>query len=120
LLAKGGFEYGHRTLYEAARFCAIYAAAGDIKISDALDLQILQKILPRLHGSRRRLEPTLCALGRYAATTEMNLDADYGDGSNRFNPEATTKDEAKLPRSFEKIRRMIRSLRANQFVSFTE
>ena len=31
----------------------------------ALDHQVIQKILPRLHGSRRRLENTLCSVGHF-------------------------------------------------------
>ena len=41
-------------------------------------------------------------------------------GGAAFDPEAHEAGSAKLPRSFAKIQRMTRSLRANQFVSFAE
>jgi hypothetical protein len=118
ILAADGFEFGHRVFYEATRFAAMLAAAGDAEPDHALDRQILQKILPRLHGSRRRLEATLCALA---------LECVGPDGSSRsvddkapFDPMKPLPSPPSLPLSFEKIRRMVRSVRANQFTSFTE
>jgi 5-methylcytosine-specific restriction protein B len=79
-------------------------------------LQVMQKVLPRLHGSRRRLEPTLCALGRFC----FDLSFDAESVTPRFDPLAPTPDTARLPISFDKVRRMTRGLRAQQFTSFTE
>jgi 5-methylcytosine-specific restriction protein B len=82
-------------------------------------LQVMQKVLPRLHGSRRRLEPTLCALGRFC----FDLFFDPGsvnDRGQRFDPLAPNPGTARLPISFDKVRRMTRGLRAQQFTSFTE
>jgi len=59
----------------------------------------MQKVLPKVHGSRRRIEPVLNEL---AALT-------HGAG---LTP--------RLPTTHEKIGRMIESVRANQFVSFSE
>jgi 5-methylcytosine-specific restriction protein B len=111
LLSEGGFEFGHRVFYETIRFASIYCQTLDVGWKDALDQQLLQKIMPRLHGSRRRLEPTLFSLRRYA------IDLTY--------PAVDTKDDPKdgtpqLPRSYAKIVRMIRILQANQFASFAE
>jgi hypothetical protein len=61
----------------------------------------MQKILPRLHGSRRRLEPTLRRLSAACLSTPP-------EPAQRF------------PVSFDKIQRMLRNLMANQFTSFTE
>ena len=117
LLNDGGFEFGHRVFYEAVRFASMLESAGDPALESALDLQILQKVLPRLHGSRRRLEPTLCALGQFC----LELKRKTSQSSQLpFDPLAPTNLQPLLPRSFEKIRRMTRNLRANQFASFTE
>ena len=119
LLSEGGFEFGHRVFYEALRFAAIYAAAGDTDPFVALDLQVMQKVMPRLHGSRRRLEPTLCAVGLFCHDLTFDSQLGIKDAATRFDslPDASG---PRLPISFEKISRMIRTLRANQFVSFTE
>jgi 5-methylcytosine-specific restriction protein B len=119
LLAEGGFEFGHRVFYEAIRFAAMLNAAGDTDPEHALDLQVMQKVLPRLHGSRRRLEPTLCALGRFCFDLSFESGS-VNDTGQRFDPLAPNPGTARLPVSFDKVRRMTRGLRAQQFTSFTE
>lgn len=99
ILAGANQEFGHRTLYEILRFCAFFAATGDTDVRTALDLAMMQKVLPKVHGSRRRVEPVLNALGKLA----------LGAGS-----------APRLPITHHKITRMIESVRANQFVSFAE
>lgn len=99
ILARAGQEFGHRTLYEILRFCAFFAATGDTDVDTALDLAMMQKVLPKVHGSRRRVEPVLNALA------ELSLGAGPAP---------------RLPITHYKITRMIESVRANQFVSFAE
>jgi hypothetical protein len=99
VLAGANQEFGHRTLYEILRFCAFFAATGDINGDTALDLALMQKVLPKVHGSRRRVEPVLAALGALA----------LGAGP-----------APRLPITHSKIVRMTESVRANQFVSFAE
>ena len=48
-------EFGHRTFVEAMRFAELHAASGEPDPLVALDLQVLQKILPRYHGTVREL-----------------------------------------------------------------
>jgi hypothetical protein len=99
ILARANQEFGHRTLYEILRFCAFFAATGDTDGQTALDLAMMQKVLPKVHGSRRRVEPVLTALD------ELAVGADQAP---------------RLPITHQKIVRMIESVRANQFVSFAE
>jgi 5-methylcytosine-specific restriction enzyme B len=99
ILAGANQEFGHRTLYEILRFCAFFAATGHTDGDTALDLAVMQKVLPKVHGSRRRVEPVLTALKALA----------QGAGS-----------APRLPVTHHKIGRMIDSVRANQFVSFAE
>jgi len=99
ILAAANQEFGHRTLYEVLRFCAFFAATGDTDVHTALDLAMMQKVLPKVHGSRRRVEPVLTALDELAV----------GAGP-----------APQLPVTHHKIGRMIEAVRANQFVSFAE
>lgn len=99
ILAGANQEFGHRTLYEILRFSAYFAATGDDNVSTVLDLAIMQKLLPKVHGSRRRVEPIL---GQLAALAR-------GAGP-----------APRLPISHQKIGRMLETVRANQFVSFSE
>ncbi len=106
LLTKHDLEFGHRTLTEALRFSSAYDALCGASWLQALDLILLQMILPRIHGSRPRVEPILTDLEGYC----MNV------GSARVDATSTPD----LPFSLLKTARMLRILRANQFVSFTE
>ncbi|MGD0949843.1 MAG: AAA family ATPase [Candidatus Binatia bacterium] len=118
LLAEGGFEFGHHVFYEGIRFAAMLDAAGDPDPEHAFDLQIMQKVLPRIHGSRRRLEPTLCALGRFCFDLSFEPGS-VNDTSQRFNPLTQDPGASRLPISFEKVRRMTRDLQADGYTSFT-
>lgn len=117
ILSKYAMEYGHRTFVEAARFACILYACGEEDVMTALDLQIMQKILPRFHGSRQRLEPPLLDLARFCYEPDLlNIEISKDD----FDPEEVDPIKSKLPLSFSKIQRMIRILRVKQFVSFSE
>jgi MoxR-like ATPase len=118
-LAEEGFEFGHRVFYEAIRFAAMLNAAGDSSWPNALDFQLLQKILPRLHGSRRRLEPVLVALLRF--TTDLStVPVPSPPGLTSVTREGEQTSAPILPRSHRRLGRMLRSLHANQFASFSE
>jgi 5-methylcytosine-specific restriction protein B len=121
ILSEGSFEFGHRVFYEATRFAALLAGAGDSDPLRALDLQILQKILPRLHGSRKRLERSLRRVARFCYDLGLEpADIPGVVGESAFDPLAPLAAAPQLPQSFDKARRMMAALRANQFTSFTE
>lgn len=57
-----GAEFGFRTAMEVIRFISFHcmlSAHHDWIINDALDAQIVQKVMPKLHGSDRKLRPIL-------------------------------------------------------------
>ena len=99
-LSEIGFEFGHRTFYEATRLAATLAGAGLADSDEALDWILMTKILPRLHGSRRQLEPFLGDLLTIATGTDS--------------------EKPVMPRTARKVARMLELVRANQFVSFAE
>jgi len=118
LLTRTGFEFGHRVFYEAIRFAAMLTAAGQPDPLVALDHQIMQKILPRLHGSRRRLETTLCSAAHFCF--DLVIEPPGSETAITFDPVDPPQGTPRLPLSFDKIQRMTRTLRQNQFASFTE
>lgn len=119
ILSQFGFEFGHRVFRESLRFAAMLAAAGEPSVEAALDAIVMQKILPRLHGNRRRLEPVLEAVGYFAFSLEAPPSR---AGETRFDPLNPPDGQGgpRLPRSFAKVQRMTANLRANQFASFAE
>lgn len=99
LLSRHGFEFGHRVYQEAIRFRGFAKEAWQIADdSMILDLQMMQKVLPRVHGAQRRVQTLLEELQAFTLGTEG----------------------ADLPRSHAKVTRMLDLLRANHFVAFTD
>ena len=96
-LADIGAEFGFRTAKEIARFMVIHkelsGTAWDYK--NALDAQVVQKLMPKLHGSARKLDGVLKALATFAAMHDLALTG-------------------------EKVKRMQQRLNRDGFTSFAE
>ncbi len=119
LLSEYGMEFGHRTFYESLRFAALMHLAGGASVEGTLDRIVVQKILPRLHGARRRLETPLLALAHF--TRDLPEEIMGAEKLIALKPDQLLENQApRLPISHEKVCRMLRSLRSNQFTSFTE
>ena len=73
-LAPIGAEFGFRTAYEITRFTHFHAklTGEGWQFKDALDAQVLQKLLPKLHGSERKLGPVLKALEAFCTTHQCD------------------------------------------------
>ena len=118
LLSRYNLEFGHRVFYEAIRFAALAQEAGISGLASIVDRIVMQKVLPRLHGSRRRLELPLLALAQFCRDLPDSILAD--DKLPTFKIDEMPGQGAALPIAYAKTVRMLRSLRANQFASFTE
>jgi len=96
-LALIGAEFGFRTAFEIARFTYFHEKLSDNgwQFNDALDAQVLQKLIPKLHGSERKLGPTLVTLAEFCEKHGCDL-------------------------SLEKIKRMQSRLRTDGFTSSAE
>ena len=96
-LADMGAEFGFRSAKEIARFMVIHKelSGTNWQYKDALDAQVLQKLMPKLHGSARKLDGVLKELDAFA----------------------TAKD---LPLTLEKVKRMQERLKRDGFTSFAE
>lgn len=133
IMKRGRGEFGFRTgrevlaylrtayfLTPEAERAAWAAPEGDwLK---TLDAQILQKILPKLHGSRTRLAPLLGALAHYCATgttaTAMGHFPQGGNSPKSGLNTARNLQNPKFEQSYKKLERMIDVLVEEQFVSF--
>lgn len=107
-------EFGYRSATEIFRFICQAKGNDDAtpKLTDAeiLDAAIVQKLLPKLHGSRKKLEPVLCQLWKLCFT---------GAGKD-LNIAKENVEKAEFKESADKIRRMYESATANGFTSFAE
>ena len=107
-------EFGYRSATEIFRFICQAQSNDDAipKLTDAeiLDAAIVQKLLPKLHGSRKKLEPVLAQLWKLCFT---------GAGKD-LNIAKENVEKAEFKESADKIRRMYESATANGFTSFAE
>jgi 5-methylcytosine-specific restriction enzyme B len=116
-LKKTGAEFGYRTASEILRFTAIINhIEPNWKIAQIIDAAIMQKLLPKVHGSRRKLEPILKTLAKLCLKDQKNLD-DYLSAKKEIN---SGDNEVEFPLSLEKIVRMNQSLLNNGFTSYAE
>ena len=129
-----GAEFGYRTAYEAARFIHFYKRLGNYAedatewLAGALDCIVVQKLLPKLHGSRASLGPLLKALWFLCVKDDEARGRDplqaAEDASRSTETITDPKPEippgAPYPVSAEKISRMWRLLDNNGFTSFAE
>lgn len=78
------WEFGYRTGQEISRFVYFHKllTGSDWEFEDALDAQIVQKLMPKLNGSEDKLRGILCALAWYSSgfvkLTEKAADEDDG------------------------------------------
>ena len=122
-LKKSGAEFGYRTASEIGRLMFMLEALGE-KGDNLLDIAIMQKLLPKLHGSRNKLTKVLPVLGGFCL--EKNADKikeDYLDkfvNNTKTEEELNTDPNIKYPISFEKICRMYKNAVENGFASYAE
>ena len=122
-------EFAFRTMAETLRFLAVdYELTAEKNKWDwqsAMDAQILQKILPKLHGSKRKIGSLLAALATYCEK-ENNYAAAEEVLKNEPKAEsypATEDKRASSPRftdSHRKLCEMIEAVRRDQFVSYIQ
>lgn len=109
---------------------------------EAMDAQIMQKILPKMHGSKKKLGPVLrglaelCARGDGSADDGAGIDKARNAANNKHGDGSLLKEtpsdlmkkcregglppSLRYPVSFRKIVRMLRILDRDGFASFAE
>ncbi len=116
-LKKYGAEFGYRSATEILRLINQLTALDDaLSMDDKLDIAIIQKLLPKLHGSRRKMVDVLETLGSFCIAEGHVIDKDVMFKNDfNFNGESI-----RYPLSLEKIARMYRGALDNGFTSFAE
>ena len=124
ILKADRFEFAYRTAKEINIYLRVCRhLAEDMASWDTsgwrrdLDDQILQKLLPKLHGSVGRIGKLLAKLAHYC-----NSGAHKPDAPIQMSAAAELKLDEKtvFPRSLAKLQSMIRTLQDEQFVSFIQ
>lgn len=116
-LKKTGAEFGYRSATEILRLIHQLSVLNDkLTTNQKIDITIMQKLLPKLHGSRRKLCPVLETLGSFCISGDIKIIKDIFEKPDfEFNSPSVL-----YPLSLEKISRMYKGAIDNGFASFAE
>ena len=126
VLSCRGYEFAFRTASEIHRYIRVDREltpdSGSWDWKQAADLQILQKLLPKLHGSRRKIEALLVGLAALCEKGEkVSADKYLVENESPGTYQVDIKREDLLLKlSHEKLCEMIATVRRDQFVSFIQ
>lgn len=121
-LKKAGAEFGYRTASEIGRLMYMLNELGESG-NNLLDIAIMQKLLPKLHGSRNKLTKILPILGGFCLKNSSNIKENYLDKyvhNDISEKEIFSDSNIKYRVSFEKICRMYKNAIENGFASYAE
>lgn len=114
-----GAEFGYRSAKEILQLAAkLKMLEPSITDDECLDIAIMQKLLPKLHGSRTKLVKILIALAGLCVVdiTEVEFEKKFEE----FYKTGFDGLTVKYPISFEKLIRMYKNVLANGFTSYAE
>ncbi len=118
-LQSVGAEFGYRSATEIMQLAAkLKMLEPTITDNASLDIAIMQKLLPKLHGSRSKLVTVLIALGEICLIDAKDCKTIYFDAVKI--DDFTKNPNIKYPISFEKLIRMYKNVLANGFTSYAE
>lgn len=111
-LQEAGAEFGYRTASEISRFVSMCEDITDGKMNrnEIVDASIMQKLLPKVHGSRNKIEKILKDLAKLCF-----VENDKEPFQKDEKPE-----DIKYPLSYEKLQRMHKRVISDGFTSYAE
>ncbi|SFO39176.1 5-methylcytosine-specific restriction endonuclease McrBC, GTP-binding regulatory subunit McrB [Algoriphagus ornithinivorans] len=118
-LKKVGAEFGYRSATEILKLIdRLGKIDSGLSQEEKLDITIIQKLLPKLHGSRRKLVPVLTSLANLCLKDSFKPENENASVENKvFEAQL---DQIKYPISYEKLSRMHKAAIENGFASFAE
>ena len=102
-------EFGYRSATEMRKFINLVLQDNALDENTVIDAAIVQKMLPKLHGSRKKLDKVLSELWKLC----------FDKNAPELIEDATT-ENAIYPLSADKILRMYKCAHDNGFTSFAE
>ena len=111
-LKKVGAEFGYRTAVEMLLLIKKLNVIGTVSKNESVDIAIMQKLLPKLHGSRSKISKVLDAL--------ILLCLKDGQTFSITKSEEVLLENINYPIAFEKLVRMYKNALDNGFTSYAE
>ena len=108
-------HFGYRVVNEISRFIWLaQEMIDDFQADTALDIQLLQKVLPKLHGTRAKLDKPLQDLLAFCYSQSEPVSPEQHQRAMQFDT------SARFPRTAQKLARMLRNLQEQGYASFIE
>ena len=115
LLEPYHLHFGYRVVNEISRFTWLAEEIVDDFQSDTvLDIQLLQKVLPKFHGTRAKLDKPLQDLLAFFYNQSEPVSPEQHQRAMRFDT------STRFPRTAQKLARMLRNLQEQGYASFIE
>lgn len=111
-LKKVGAEFGYRTAVEMLLLIKKLNVIGTISKNESIDIAVMQKLLPKLHGSRSKISKVLDAL--------ILLCLKDGQTFTIAKSDEVLDENINYPIAFEKLVRMYKNALDNGFTSYAE
>ncbi|PKP24081.1 MAG: hypothetical protein CVU03_13820 [Bacteroidetes bacterium HGW-Bacteroidetes-2] len=111
-LKKVGAEFGYRTAVEMLLLIKKLNIVSNISKNESVDIAIMQKLLPKLHGSRSKIAKVLDAL--------ILLCLKNGQTFSIAKSDEVLAENIIYPIAFEKLVRMYKNALDNGFTSYAE
>ncbi|MEY5048348.1 MAG: hypothetical protein RLZZ175_1707 [Bacteroidota bacterium] len=111
-LKKIGAEFGYRTGFEILLLIKKLNTISNVSKNESIDIAIMQKLLPKLHGSRSKTSKVLDAL--------ILLCLKEGQTFSIAKSDDILFENIKYPIAFEKLVRMYKNALDNGFTSYAE
>jgi 5-methylcytosine-specific restriction protein B len=122
-LKKVGAEFGYRIAVEMILLIKNLNTLRNLSNNESIDIAVMQKLLPKLHGSRNKLTKVLPILGGFCLKDNSNIKEVYLDkfvSNSLTEVELKTDTNIKYKISFGKICRMYKNAVENGFASYAE
>ena len=115
ILKEYNLHFGYRVANELGRFVNLaMEEIGDSCLDDAVDIQIIQKILPKLHGTRAKLEEPLQRIFAFCHSQSTPFSEEL------LHRSISGSSDFRFFRSAQKISRMLSQLAVQGYTSFVE
>lgn len=111
-LKKVGAEFGYRTAVEMLLLIKKLNIVSNISKNESVDIAVMQKLLPKLHGSRSKISKVLDAL--------ILLCLKNGQTFSMAKSDEVLAENIIYPIAFEKLVRMYKNALDNGFTSYAE
>jgi len=111
-LKKIGAEFGYRTAVEMLLLIKKLNLVSNLSKKECVDIAVMQKLLPKLHGSRSKISKVLDAL--------ISLCLKEGQSFSISKSEEVLVENIHYPIAYEKLVRMYKNALDNGFSSYAE